>query len=110
MNFMSVVVNINVNSNNNSIINSNNHAIQRQDPPPPEKSGDYDSLLDWFWGTFLACVSDPYMAAVRAWMVDVFVKHGESPALAPATAVLVSSAVLCAAPAVFRWVVRKLLK
>jgi hypothetical protein len=107
-----IVVNINVHSNNNSSINSYNHAIQRQDPPPTDNSGsgNHDSLIDWFWGTALAYCSDPYMAAVRTWMVDLLVKYGESPALAPATAVLVSSAVLCAAPAVMRWVVRKFLK
>lgn len=105
-----IVVNINVHSNNNSSINSNNHAIQPQDRPPAEKSSNHDSLIDWFWGTFLAYYSDSYMTAVRAWIVDLLVKSGESPVLAPATAVLVSSAVLCAAPAVLRWFVRKFLK
>lgn len=105
-----IVVNINVHSNNNSRIYSNNHAIQRQDPPPPVNSGNRDSLIDWFSGTVLGYYTDPYMTAVRAWIAEVLVNFGESPALAPVTAVLISVAVLCAAPAALRWAVRNFLK
>jgi len=99
-----IVVNINVHSNNNS---SNSAAPQGPDRPPADGSGKHASLIDWFWGTALAYWSDPYMATVRTYMVDLLVKWGEKPELAPATAILISSAVLCAAPVLLRWVVRK---
>lgn len=91
---------INVQSNNNN-----------QAPPTPVPlptgSRKHTGLFDWCCGTALAYFSDPYMTSVRAWGIDLLVKWGEKPELAPATAVLVSSAALCAAPAVFRWVVRR---
>lgn len=112
MSFMSLIqVNINVHSNN-----STNHSPQGQERPPTDEKGKRSlsadenskrtSLIDWFCGTLLAYYFDPHMAFIRAWMVDVMIKLGENPGLAPATAVFVSSAVLCAAPALVRWIVR----
>lgn len=105
MGFLSLIeVNINVHSNNGSI---GNHPQQGPDRPPTADKSNHTSLIDWIMGTVLACFADPYLGTVRAWMVDLLLKFGEKPELAPATAVLISSAVLCAAPALLRWVVSK---
>lgn len=98
---------------NVNIINMNNgssHGPQIPGPRPPEKSGRSPAIFDLLAGVVLTWLSEPWMPFLRGWLTVVLIAAGVPPAAAPAVAVVISITGVCIAPAVLRWVLRKILK
>lgn len=72
---------------------------------PPQDKGSTD-LVDWITGIYITCVTDPYMTPVKGYIVNMAVAHGVQPGLATTFALVIVSAVVCAAPALLRKLVK----
>ena len=80
--------------------------VQNKGNTEPLKENGSTDLVDWITGTSISCITDPYMAPVKVYLVDMAVAHGVQPGLATTVALGIVSAVVCAAPAMLRKLVK----
>lgn len=105
------LISINIHSNNNNpslkstyvaLLPESGRPVPEAGSTEPPQGGGSTDLADWITGTAITCMTDPYTAPWKGYIADFLGGFGVTPVLATTVALIIVSAVVCAAPALLR--------